>query len=441
LTENTDGVRRLDATEHGLTREQVSPSALQVTDTLQEAGHAGLLVGGCVRDLLLGLTPKDFDVATDATPEEVKALFRRSRLVGRRFRIAHVRFGRELIEVSTFRRAVAENADGTEDADERAHSAAGMILRDNVYGSLEEDAFRRDFTINALYYDPQREEIVDYVGGLDDLESGHLRFIGDAMTRVREDPVRALRAIRFQAKLNCELDAEISDCLTEAAHLMSAVPPARLFDEIQKILMSGQAERAWQLLSSTTLRAAMFPGCDPNDPLIERAMRNTDQRIQADKPVTPGFLLAVLLWADYRARVTEFDEELNPAEARLHAAADCLAEQQQIIAVPRRFSQFIREVWHLQDRLEVRQARSIERIAGHVRFRAAYDFLLLRAETGDEGDGVTEIADWWTRYQEVDPDERHAMVDELRSTQPKKKRRRRRGRRRQGSDDPEQAPV
>ncbi len=424
-------MRRISAREHGLTTDRVSPAALDVTEKLNAAGYEGLLVGGCVRDLLLGLTPKDFDVATNATPEEVRDLFRRSRLVGRRFRIAHVRYGRELIEVSTFRRAVAE------EADERAHSDAGMILRDNVYGSLEEDAFRRDFTINALYYDPLSEEILDYVGGLDDLESGHLRFIGDAVTRVREDPVRALRAVRFQAKLDCELDSEISDCLGEAAELMAAVPPARLFDEIQKVLMSGQAERAWTALVDTPLRAALFPSCDPDDALVPRAMRNTDERLAAEKPVTPGFLLAVLLWADYRARVRDLSEELAPADARLHGAADCLAEQQQIMAVPRRFSQFIREVWQLQDRLEARLPRAIERLAGHARFRAAYDFLVLRAETGDspltgEETDLEEAADWWTRYQEVEGEARSAMREDRRGNAPKRKRRRRRSRRRRG---------
>ncbi len=422
-------VRRLNATEHGLAADRVSPNAVDVTAKLQEAGFAGLIVGGCVRDLLLGLKPKDFDVATDATPEQVRDLFRRSRLVGRRFRIAHVRYGRELIEVSTFRRAVAEAQD------ERAHSDAGMILRDNVYGTLEEDAFRRDFTINALYYDPQTEEILDYVGGLEDLESGHLRFIGDALTRVREDPVRALRAIRFQAKLQCDLDPEISACLSEAAQAMAAVPPARLFDEIQKVLMSGQAESAWRLLAASPLRAALFPGCDPEDPLVPRAMLNTDDRIHADKPVTPGFLLAVLLWADYRARTADLSEAMKPADARLQAAAECLAEQQQVIAVPRRFSQFIREVWHLQERLQARQPRAIERLIGHARFRAAYDFLLLRAETGDrtidtedEAREVSAAAQWWTRFQDVGADERQAMIEERRGSAPKKKRRRRRRR-------------
>ena len=413
-------VVRLDAQDHGLSLDRVSPNALDVTAKLQAAGYAGLIVGGCVRDLLLGLKPKDFDIATDATPEEVKALFRRSRLVGRRFRIAHVRYGRELIEVSTFRRAVAEATD------ERSHSEAGMILRDNVYGTLEEDAFRRDFTINALYYDPSTEEVLDYVGGLEDLEAGHIRFIGEALTRVREDPVRALRAIRFQAKLDCALDAEITDCFAEAADLMAAVPPARLFDEIQKLLMSGQAARGWALLASTPLRGALFPSSDPADPLISQAMANTDARIQAGKPVTPGFLLATLLWGDYRARLVDLDDALPSAEAQLHAASDCLAEQQQITAIPRRFSQFVREVWQLQDRLQARLSRAIDRLTGHVRFRAAYDFLVLRAETGE--DHLVPVAEWWTLLQEVNLDTRQSMIDDLRATQPKKKRRRRRRR-------------
>jgi poly(A) polymerase len=410
-------IETLDARHHGLTRERVSPHALEVTATLQQAGFAGLIVGGCVRDLLLGLTPKDFDVATDATPEQVRGLFRRSRLVGRRFRIAHVRSGRELIEVSTFRRGSAD------DADERAHSEAGMILRDNVYGTLEEDAFRRDFTINALYYDPHQEHLLDYVGGLRDLEGGRLRFIGDAPTRIREDPVRALRAIRFQAKLGCSLDAELHASLAEAADLMEAVPPARLFDEAQKLLMSGHAGPAWDLLAPTPLLGALFPTCNPADPLIARAMLNTDERIRADKPVTPGFLLAVVLWGDYQARVT--DAGATSADARLHAAQDCLADQQQIVAIPRRFTQFMREVWLLQERLEARLPRGIERLAGHARFRAAYDFLLLRAEADPD---LAEAADWWTEFQDAGTEDRRSLIDQRRAKQPPRKRRRRRRR-------------
>jgi poly(A) polymerase len=427
LTATKSEIHRLDARAQGLTLDSVSPNAIDVATKLQDAGFAGFLVGGCVRDLLLGLTPKDFDVATDATPEQVNALFRRSRLVGRRFRIAHVRYGRELIEVSTFRRAVAE------EADERRHSDAGMILRDNVYGTLEEDAFRRDFTINALYYDPLAEELIDYVGGLEDLDNRRIRFIGDTPTRIREDPVRALRAIRFQTKLECETEGAIANCFEEAAELMAAIPAARLFDEIQKLLLSGQAGPGWELFASTPLRTALFPSCDPNDPLIDQAMRNTDARISAGKPVTPAFLLAALLWNDYQARVNDLSDDMQPSEAKLHAASECLATQQQIIAIPRRFSQFIREVWYLQDRLEVRMARSVERLASHTRFRAAYDFLVLRAET--EAEHLQEAADWWTLYQEVDADQQSTMIDERRSSQPKKKRRRRRKAKRSPDSD------
>lgn len=409
--------QRLQVEAHGLTHDQVDANALDVIERLNEGGFTGLLVGGCVRDLLLGHVPKDFDVATDARPEEVSALFRRSRLVGRRFRIAHVRYGRELIEVSTFRRAHADASD------ERSHSADGMILRDNVYGTLEEDAFRRDFTINALYYDPHTEEVIDYVGGLEDLKRKQLRFIGEAQTRIREDPVRSLRALRFQAKLGFELGAAIEDSLAEAAQLLEAIPAARLFDEMLKFFLSGYASTAWQLLAATPLCRAVFPTSVPDDELITLAMRNTDERIAADKPVTPGFLIAVLLWLDYSSRTKDFTESMKPAEARTRAAFETLAQQQQIIAVPRRFSQFVRDVWQLQGRLEARSVRSIERVFQHARFRAAYDFLLLRAEAGED---VDEPAQWWTRFQEANPEQSAQMIDELRAEQPSRKRRRRR---------------
>ena len=435
-------VQNLRVDAHGLTFDQVNANALAVLESLNEAGFTALLVGGCVRDLLLGHTPKDFDVATDAKPEDVKSLFRRSRLVGRRFRIAHVRSGRDLIEVSTFRLAHAAATD------ERSHSADGMILRDNVYGTLEEDAFRRDFTINALYYDPRTEEVIDYVGGLDDLKLKQLRFIGETQTRIREDPVRVLRALRFQAKLGFELDPACSEAFGEAAQLLAAIPAARLFDEMLKFFLSGYAAAAWQLLAATPMCAAIFPTSVPEDPMVMLAMRNTDARIAADKPVTPGFLIAVLLWPDYRARAEEFAAEMNPVEARTLAATETLAEQQQIIAVPRRFSQFVRDVWQMQERLEARLARSIGRVAGHPRFRAAYDFLLLRSEAADgpesasesqAADGtdptLSELARWWTLFQEVDEEASEQMVKELRSQQPQRKRRRRRRGRNQSADN------
>jgi poly(A) polymerase len=393
----------------------VDRHAIEVVEKLHEAGFSAYLVGGCVRDLLLDHQPKDFDVATSATPEEVKPLFRRSRLIGRRFRIVHVRFGRELIEVSTFRSNTSTKVD-----DDRSHSNEGMILRDNVYGTLEEDAFRRDFTINALYYDPSSETVIDYVGGLEDLKRRRLRFIGDTGTRLREDPVRALRAIRFQAKIGFKPDPEITRLLTEAAEAMASIPPARLFDEMVKLLLSGYGERAWQLLADSPLRGVLFPSTAPDDPLMAQAMQNTDERIAQDKPVTPGFMLAVLLWEDYRARAKDHEANAKPAEARFLAAAEALSAQQQVMAIPKRFSQFVRDVWMLQERLLERRPRNIERLFEHQRFRAGYDFLLLRGQVGEEA--VIEAADWWTRYQEVNAAQRAEMTGSLSERKPRRRR-------------------
>lgn len=410
---------RLERSQHGIHPESVDAAAVEVVTRLQDAGFAAYLVGGCVRDLLLGHEPKDFDVATSATPEEVRELFRRSRLVGRRFRIAHVRVGRDVIEVSTFR----SSGQSEEQDDDRSHSEEGMILRDNVYGTIEEDAFRRDFTVNALYYDPRSQEVIDYVGGLDDMEEERLHFIGDTRRRLREDPVRALRAIRFQAKIGFEIDPAITEALPDAAEGIAAIPPARLFDETLKLLLSGYGAQAWSLLADTPLRAALFPCTDPHDPLIGLAMKNTDERIADDKPVTPGFMLAVLLWGDYLARLSEHETSARPAEAKFLAASETLSAQQQIMSVPRRFSQFVREVWSLQDRLLDPRPRSVNRLVQHPRFRAAYDFLVLRAEIGEP---VRDQADWWTTFQEADADSRKSLIDGLSPGEPKRRRRRRR---------------
>ncbi|MFX3658185.1 MAG: polynucleotide adenylyltransferase PcnB [bacterium] len=414
--------RRYPAAAHGLRRDRVDSDALDVVRQLNDAGYEAFLVGGCVRDLLLGMHPKDFDVATSATPEEVKRVFRRCRLVGRRFRIAHVRYGRHIIEVSTFRKGLVE------DEDERTLAQSGLILRDNVWGTLDEDAFRRDFTVNALYYDPEDDVIIDFVGGLDDLEHGRLRFIGDAEARLWEDPVRVLRAVRFVAKLGFHLDPDIERAIPGMAEHLREIPPARLFDEVCKLFVCGHSLAGWEYLSGTRLRWALFPSAPPDDALVRLAMQNTDQRLADDKPVTPGFLLAVLMWRDYAARVDALAATHKPAEARARAAAETLGEQQQIIALPRRFSQFVRDVWMLQPRLEAPRPRSVGMTAGHERFRAGYDFLLLRA---DAGEPLREAADWWTSYQERDAAGQQAMIDELRA-QPadapptKRKRRRRR---------------
>ncbi len=404
----TAAPQHLAAAEHGLLRSEVDANAIDVVEQLVHAGFEAYLVGGCVRDLLLGLTPKDFDVATNATPEEVRREFRRCRLVGRRFRIAHVRYGRHVIEVSTFRKG---QLDDDEEDDERHHADSGLILRDNVWGSLDEDAFRRDFTINALYYDPETEEIIDFVGGLDDLEHQRLKLIGDAELRLREDPVRFLRAVRFKAKLGFSLDPAIEQAIPHMAELLREIPPARLFDEVCKIFVSGRSLEAWDYLAPTRLRPALFPCAPPDDPLIRLAMRNTDARVAADKPVTPGFLFGVLMWRDFQARVAELIDHHKPAEARAMAAGATLAQQQSIIAIPRRFSQFVRDVWNLQHRLEARRPRSVARLHSHERFRAAYDFLVLRAQAGE---GVEEPAQWWTDYQEQDRSGQDTMVEDLR---------------------------
>jgi len=419
----------LSAADHGLLRSQVDANALDVVERLEEAGFQAFLVGGCVRDLLLGANPKDFDVATSATPEQVKRVFRRARLVGRRFRIAHVRYGRHIIEVSTFRKGQAD------EEDERHHADSGLILRDNVWGTFDEDAFRRDFTINALYYDPHTEEIIDFVGGLDDLEHRRLRLIGDAETRLREDPVRLLRAVRFRAKLGFTLDPAIEDAIPRIAERLREIPPARLFDEVCKVFVSGRSLEAWNYLAPTKLRWALFPCAPPDDPLIAIAMRNTDNRIADDKPVTPGFLFAVTMWRDFQARQAEHEQHARPAEARAMAAAETLAEQQLIIAIPRRFSQFVRDVWGLQHRLEARRPRAVPALVEHERFRAAYDFLVLR---GEAGEGVAEAAEWWTRYQELDGSGREAMLDELRGDSgPAGKSARKRKRRRRKRSNPD----
>jgi poly(A) polymerase len=416
--------QRLSAAEHGLLRSDVDSNALDVVERLVDAGFEAFLVGGCVRDLLLGKEPKDFDVATNATPEEVKQVFRRSRLVGRRFRIAHVRYGRHIIEVATFRKQGADL-----EVDDRHHALSGLILRDNVWGTLDEDAFRRDFTINALYYDPESEEIIDFVSGLDDLEHRRLRFIGDTEVRLREDPVRVLRAVRFHAKLGFTLDPAIERAIPNMAGHLREIPPARLFDEVCKLFVSGRSMEGWDYLAATPLCWALFPCTPPKDVFVRMAMRNTDLRIAQDKPVTPGFLLAVLLWQDFQARCADLDGTRKASEARAGAASAVLADEQAIIAIPRRFSQFIRDVWALQVHLEARRPKAIPQVFAHERFRAAYDFLVLRAEADEP---VQDAAEWWTKFQEQDGTGKGAMVDDLQEpatrdgTGKRRKRRRRR---------------
>jgi poly(A) polymerase len=406
---------------------------------LRSEGFQAFLVGGAVRDLLLGNHPKDFDVATDATPEEVHSLFRNSRVIGRRFRIVHVRFGREVIEVTTFR-GHHDNEEDDEEGDRDSHrrrhtskqSDSGMLLRDNVFGSLEEDAVRRDFTVNALYYCSSDFCVYDYVDGLRDLEDRQIRIIGNAEQRYREDPVRMLRAIRFAAKLDFEIEAETAEPIPELAYMLEAIPAARLFDEMLKLFMTGHALRTFTLLRKYEVLEYLFPATASELeessialPLIEAAMRSTDQRIAEDKPVTPAFVLAALLWtAVVELRKDMEDNGESPQVAIQEAGQSLISEQLHHIAIPRRFTAPMKEIWEFQLKLQNRGSKRAVSLLGHRRFRAAYDFLLLREEAGEDLDGLGQ---YWTELQEKHPEA--LTVRSTEDDEPERPPRRRRRRR------------
>lgn len=410
---------------HCISRSNISESALKVMSRLRSQGHQAYLVGGAVRDLLLGGSPKDFDVATDATPEAVHELFRNSRIIGRRFRIVHVRFGREIIEVTTFR---GHHDGGETDSEPRQkkqrgkssakgqdnqsrQSASGLLLRDNVYGTLAEDAARRDLTVNALYYDAGKFEVFDQVGGLEDLENRLIRVIGDPRQRYTEDPVRMLRTLRFAAKLEFDIETETAAAIPDCAHLLAEIPSARLFDEFLKLFLSGYASGTLEKLLEYDLLQYLFP--DTSDSIMEdetalalirAAMRNTDARIHQGKPVTPAFILAALLWPVARELAVPMEERGDsPLEALQTASHQAIGEAVRHVAIPRRFSQPMREIWDFQLRLQRRTGRKAAELVDHRRFRAAYDFLLLREEagelTGDDGA-------WWTEFQTLSLEER-----------------------------------
>ena len=405
--------------DHNIAAESLDPNALDVIAQLNEAGFDAYLVGGCVRDALCGVTPKDFDVATNAKPEEVKALFRRARLVGRRFPIAHVRYGRDIIEVSTFRQSQLDH-DDVETDDQ------GLIVRDRAFGDMADDAFRRDFTVNALYYDVGSNEIIDYVGGVEDVHAKRLQFIGEPAERLAEDPVRLLRALRFAAKLDFNLDPSILEQQEDTAERLEAIPTARLFDEFLKLFLSGYGAEVWLRLRESPLVRSLFPSCNPDSELVLAAMRNTDERIAQEQPVTPGFLVAVILWDDFCARVAEHNPDNKPGPM-YDLAMDTFAVQQQHISMPRRFTMFAREVWLLQSRLESRVPRNVQRTLGHKRFRAAFDFLVLR---GLSDDRLQQLGSWWEKIQTVDPEQQKKMIDALPSGGKRRKRRRNRKRNR-----------
>ena len=370
-----------------------------------------------MRDLLLARAPKDFDVATSATPEEVKRLLPRTRLVGRRFRIAHVRFRRELVEVSTFRRGNAE--DGAEDNGGDV-SLDGVLLSDNVYGTMPQDAFRRDFTVNALYYDPIDDALLDYAGGLHDIERREMRCIGDPLTRFREDPARMLRAVRFAASLDFALHPDTAAAIGPMAELLTAISPARLFDEFNKLFMRGNADAAWSLMQRFNLPEILFPLGEDEDELVRAALKSTDSRVLADKPVTPAFLLAAMCWPEFQRRAALSATAGNAPDERLKAAHAVMDEQRLTIAFPRRLGQFVRDVWRLQTDLERRNQRKPARLLAHPRFRAAYDFLALRSETGEADASVTK---WWTEFQDEHPLERRPRNEATLGTGRRRRRR------------------
>jgi len=419
--------------EHRIDPSLISRNAVKVTSTLQQAGYQAFIVGGAVRDLLLGIKPKDFDVATNATPEQVQELFRRSRIIGRRFQIVHVTFygGREqeIIEVSTFRALVDAVASETlpegrrlkrAELDSKTHAidASGRVLRDNVWGSQAEDAERRDFTINAMYYDPAAQTVHDYHHGMEDIRARTLRMIGDPVTRYREDPVRMLRVVRFAAKTGFGIDEETRVPIAEMAPLIHNVPSARLFDEMLKLLMSGHAWASLQELRKAGLHKGLLPLLDVaiEQPMGQRfvqlALDNTDRRVQAGKPVSPGFLFASLLWHHVLQRWTKLRGEGEHPIAALNTAMDQVLEKQTgQLAIQRRFVTDMRDIWGMQPRFEKRVGRMPYRLLESPRFRAGYDFLQLRCQAGEQPE---ELGQWWTDFQNAHPDEREALIETVR---------------------------
>ena len=421
---------RIDRDTHRIDTRLISHNALDAVAKLKTAGYSAYLVGGCVRDLLLGLHPKDFDVSTDATPEQVIKIFKRARIIGRRFKIVHLYYGRELIEVTTFR---GHHPD--EDHPHAIRSTTGQLLRDNVFGSLEEDALRRDFTANALYFDPDDEALIDYVQGYEDIQQHVLRVIGEPDQRYQEDPVRMLRAARFCAKLGFTLEANASEQISRQRRHLNHIPPARLFDESLKLFLSGYSEAAFEQLLKFKLFELLFPYTPVTnthtEKLVHQALINTDQRLRHKKGVTPAFLFAVMLWALYRQHLDALaDTKQSESGKRNQAAQLAFSDQYQIIAIPRRFSLPARDIWDMQYILESRPKHRINRTLQNPRFRAAYDFLLLRAQSGEPLDSLCQ---WWTDIQHANETTQQQLINELPANHSRKNRRPRKRRPRQNN--------
>lgn len=404
--------------QHNVSRANMSVNAIKVLNRLNRHGYQAYLVGGGVRDLLLGHHPKDFDIATDATPEQIKELFKNCRLIGRRFRLAHILFGREIIEVATLRGHHQE----TDTETLAKQSDSGMLLRDNVYGTIDEDAERRDFTVNALYYDISDYSIKAFGGGLDDLETATLRMIGDPATRYKEDPVRMLRAVRFATKLNMSISEETRLPIKPMAHLMKSIPAARLFEEYQKLFLSGKALANYQLLNEYGLFESLFPmsadiiidnAGGKEDRLMQLVCQNTDKRIANDQRVTPAFIIAAFLWypIERHAQTLITEAGLNYYDAIMVAMNDVCDAQCRSVSIPKRFSAMARDMWNLQLRLPRRNGARAFKLLTHPKFRAGYDLLLVRGEI--EGGEVAELAQWWTTFQHADEKVQRDMVRKL----------------------------
>jgi len=424
----SEALKVIPRAAHNVSRDEISNAALKVLYRLHKSGYQAFLVGGGVRDAMLELHPKDFDIATNATPEEVRSLFSNCRLIGRRFRLAHVRFGREIIEVATFR-AAANHED-----DDSAHDTEGRILRDNVYGTIDEDVWRRDFTCNALYYTISDFSIWDYTGGFEDVKRKRLVLIGDPAHRLREDPVRMLRAVRFAGKLGFTIDESVVEAMRGHTGLLTNVPAARLFDEFLKLFQSGFAERTFDLLRKHKLFGELFPATEEeltkDDSYLafaHAALKNSDNRVAAGKSVTPMFLLGVFLWVPTKklAAIRRSEEKMSESQSLGLAAYEIVSQQQRRISIPKRFTVPMREMLSLQPRFEFIRGKRAMNLLEHRRFRAAYDFMVLQSEVGQVDES---LAKFWTDVQTQSAEER-AVSFEM-STTPGNKRRPRRRRRR-----------
>lgn len=409
---NHHALNRIPASEHRIDENKICDKARYVVETLLKAGYETCLVGGCVRDLVLGIEPKDFDIATNAHPEQICEHFDNSRLIGRRFRIVHVYYHRNNIEVSTFRAQASQANNQASNA-----GANGRILRDNTFGTIEEDAIRRDFTINALYYDIEKSEVLDYCNGYQDLKAGHICMIGNPETRYREDPVRMLRALRFRAKLNLTIEDKTQSPIKSMGHLLSEIPPARLFDEVIKLFHSGYAMRCFQELDNFDLLHVLFPITqkalnhdESFSLLIHNALENTDTRIRSGKSVNPAFIFAILLWRPYLQLLEQSNQQGIPySEGSWASGRRTVLDQTTVTSIPKRFSVTICEIWKLQNRFQKKHGRKALQLMSHPRFRAAYDFMCLRARSGELDE---EDCAWWTQIQTLSEQEQRKMVDQ-----------------------------